>query len=168
MIGLKSGMQKDAYSYVNDFLYFVLKPDETRGPGSLIYCSGVNITRFLPITRGRHGLGSNQAFRGLQLVRHGVRELALSRGAATKTIKGSDCAGIAPTPDMWYTEILLIENAPDSFAEEVINYCVVNLMKKIIKACMLQEVQPPEELLEPLELQGFIEGISSAYGNATR
>ncbi|MFA5353428.1 MAG: hypothetical protein WC291_04300 [Thermodesulfovibrionales bacterium] len=48
MIGLKSGMQKDAYSYVNDFLYFVLKPDETRGPGSLIYCSGVNITRFLP------------------------------------------------------------------------------------------------------------------------
>ncbi|MFA5353427.1 MAG: hypothetical protein WC291_04295 [Thermodesulfovibrionales bacterium] len=101
-------------------------------------------------------------------MRHGVRELALSRGAATKTIKGSDCAGIAPTPDMWYTEILLIENAPDSFAEEVINYCVVNLMKKIIKACMLQEVQPPEELLEPLELQGFIEGISSAYGNATR
>ncbi|NTU43480.1 MAG: hypothetical protein HGA78_10635 [Nitrospirales bacterium] len=168
MSGSNGGSQKKTQSYINDFLYFVLRPDESREPGALVYCSGINTTRFLPLTRGRHGLGSNPAFRGLQLVRHGIRDLALARGAKTRTIRGTDCAGIAPTMETWYTEIMLIENAPDSFAEEAIRYGVVELIKKIVKACMLQEVSLPEILLDPDELQAFIENLCTVYGNATR
>ena len=48
-----------AHEYINDFLYFVLRSDEKRGPNTLLYCSGVNVSRFSPITKGRHGIGSN-------------------------------------------------------------------------------------------------------------
>jgi hypothetical protein len=56
------------YDYINGFMYFVIRPDKSRGDGTFIYCSGVNLFRFLLITKGRHGLGSNPAMRGLQLV----------------------------------------------------------------------------------------------------
>jgi len=145
-----------AKEYVNDFFYFVLRPNEQRGPNVLLYCSGVNVSRFSPITRGRHGIGSNPSVRGLQLVNHGVRALALSKGAVPKALRGRECAGLAPTEDTWYTELLLIENAAESFPDEMIGYCVINLLRKIFNACML-EVPLPGELPGPRELQVFLE-----------
>ncbi|HYA26864.1 MAG TPA: hypothetical protein VEE82_02595, partial [Thermodesulfovibrionales bacterium] len=150
--------------YINDFLYFVIRPDKDRGDDMLLFCSGVNITRFSPVTTGRHGIGSNPALRGLQLVNHGVRDLALSRGAIPKRVRGNDCAGIAPTRDDWYTEIMLIENAPGSFPEVVIHYGVIHLLMKIFKACLL-EFQPPDPLPAPGELQKLIEDLCRKYGN---
>jgi hypothetical protein len=147
-----------SYEYKNDFLYFVIRPDESRGKGALIYCSGVNVVRFSPITKGRHGIG-NPSMRGLQLVNLGVRALALAKGATPKALRGNDCAGIAPPEDTWYTELLLIENAPGSFPDEMVNYCVINLLRKIFKACML-EVQLPQKLLAPGELQILIESLA--------
>lgn len=152
-----------SYEYINDFLFFVIRPDENRGRGAFIYCSGVNLFRFRPITKGRHGIGSNPAMRGLQSANHGVRDLALSKGATPKTIKGNDCAGIAPTKDNWYTELLLIENASESFPDEIINYCAINLLKRIFKACML-ELQLPDKLPRPDELQEFIKTLCMKYG----
>ena len=154
--------------YINDFMYFVIRPDKSRGDGTFIYCSGVNLFRFLPITKGRHGLGSNPAMRGLQLVNMGIRNMALSKGATPKAIRGDDCAGIAPTKESWYGELLLIENAPESFPEDIISYGVINLLRKITKACMLQDANPPDRLLEPKELQGFIESMCSRYGGDKR
>jgi hypothetical protein len=101
--------------------------------------------------------------RGLQLVNLGVRELALSRGAAPKALRGSECEGIVPTKDTWYTERLLIENAPETFPDEMVHYCVVNLLKKIFKASM-REVQMPETFLDTDELQLFIEAQCRKYG----
>jgi hypothetical protein len=152
-----------SYTFRNDFFYFVVSPDEDRGKGALIYCSGVNISRFLPISQGRHGIGSNPAIRGLQLVNHGVRALALSKGATPKAIRGNDCAGIAGTKEDWYTELLLIENASESFPDEMINYCVINLVKKIFKACMI-ELQLPDILPTPNELQAFLDALCRKYG----
>ena len=77
-----------SYEYKNDYLFFVLTPDTERGRGALIYCSGVNVDRFLPITRGRHRPMSNPAVRGLQLVNLGVRALVLSYGATPKSVRG--------------------------------------------------------------------------------
>ena len=148
------------YEYRSDFLYFVLRPGSS---GALICCSGVNMTRFSPITKGRHGIGSNPAIRGLQLVNLGVRDLARSQGATAKKVRGNDCAGITPAYDTWYTEILLIENAPESFPEEMIKYCVMNLLKKIFNACML-EVVLPDQLPGPDELRVFLEIQCGAYG----
>jgi len=67
----------DSSEYINDFLYFVIRPDKSKGAGILRYCSGVNVSLFSPITKGRHGMGANPSMRGLQLVNHGVRALAL-------------------------------------------------------------------------------------------
>lgn len=157
--------QKKSYEYINDFLYFVIRPDgKDRGNNAFLYCSGVNISRFLPITKGRHRLGQNPAEKGLQSVNLGVRSLALSRRATPRTIRGNDCAGIAPVKnDLWYSDLLLIENAPESLPDEIINYAVVNLLKKIFLACMVEE-KMPDDLLNPGELQTFIEAMCSKYG----
>lgn len=152
-----------SYEYINEFLYFVIKSDEKRGKGAFIYCSGVNVSRFLPITKGRHRPMSNPAVRGLQLVNYGVRALALSKGAFPKTVRRNDCAGITPTEENWSTELILIENAPESLPGEIISYCVINLLKKINKAILLG-ADVPDELLQPDELQKVIENLCSKYG----
>jgi len=144
------------HSYINDFLYFVVHHDESRGKGVLICCSGVNLERFALITKGRHGLGPSPAMRGLQIVRLGIIALAISKGANPKTIRGNDCAGIAPTKDSWYTELLLIENAPETFPDEIIEYSVARLVESIFRACRL-ELYLPDKFPAPDELQKFIE-----------
>ncbi len=149
--------------YVNDFMYFVLQPDRSGAKGTLLFCSGANISRFLPITKGRHRLGQNPVEKGLQLANLGVRHLALSRGATPKAVGGKDCAGIVPTRELWYTEPLLIENVPGSLPEEILAYCPLRLLKHIIEACML-DVRLPEEPMEPTELQKLIESLCREYG----
>lgn len=152
-----------SYEYKNDFMCFVLRPDKSRGEGTLLYCSGIDIYRFLPITKGRHRPMSNPATRGLQLVNLGVRALALSHGATPKTIRGDECRGIVPQKNGWYKEILVIENAPESLPEKIISYCVISLLRKIDRAIMLG-AELPDTLLPPDELQVFLEGMCSRYG----
>ncbi len=155
------GGNRKGNEYINEFLFFVIRPDQSGNKGSYIYCSGADMFRFVPITKGRHGLDSNPAMRGLQSVNIGVREMALSQGVTIRPVPG-DCAGIAPTSGGWYSERLLLEKAPESFAEEVINYGVINLVKKIIKACTLMDAAP-EILVEPDELQSFLESLCNKY-----
>lgn len=150
------------HSYINDFLYFVVRHDENRGKGALICCSGVNLERFALLTKGRHGLGPSPAMRGLQIVRLGVSALAIAKGATPKTLRGNDCAGIAPTKDSWYTELLLIENAPVTFPDEIIRYSVARLIESIFRACRL-ELPLPDKLPVPDELQKIIEEQCSKY-----
>ncbi len=150
--------------YVNDYLYFVVQP--AKDGDALLYCSGVNIDRFSPITKGRHGIGSNPAMRGLQLVNLAVRDLVLSEGATPRRIKGNDCKGIAPTGDTWYTEFLLIEKAPELLPVKILPSCVLILLKKIFKASML-EVALPETPPGPDELQGFLDDLCGKYGEST-
>ncbi len=75
-------------TYKNDFLFFAFRQHED----TLLYCSGVDVERFSPITKGRHRPMSNPAIRGLQLVNLGVRALALNAGAKPVTIKGVSIA----------------------------------------------------------------------------
>lgn len=152
-----------SHEYINDFLYFVIRHGENRRSDTLLYCSGVNIDRFLPITRGRHRPMSNPAIRGLQLVNLGVRDMALSQGAVPKPVRGNDCAGIAPTRDDWYKELLLIEGAPEALPGKIIGYCVVELLKKFDRIILLGAPMP-DSLLQPLELQQFLESLCTRYG----
>lgn len=151
------------YEYINDFLFFVIRPEEGRGSGVLSYCSGVNLERFLPVTRRRHGLGSNPALRGVQIVKCGVRDIALAKGATPRAERGLNCSGIAPTKDTWFSESLLIENAPVSLPDEIMAFCVLDLLRSIFKACML-EVELPEKAPAPGELQVLLEGAVAKYG----
>ncbi len=148
------------HEYKNDFLYFTIRPGG--GENTLIYCSGVNTSLFSAITRGRHGIGSNPAVRGLQLTNHGVRELSLSRGATPRALRGNYCAGIAPTADVWYAELLAIDNATDSLPDEIIHYGVMTLLEKIFRAIRL-ELQLPVNMSDPQELQVFLETERRKY-----
>lgn len=149
-------MPMQSREYINDFLFFVVRPGKRDGKEVLIYCSGVNISRFFPIAKGRHGIASSPVMRGLQLVNLDVRKLALSKGAAPVTIRGNECADITPTMDTWYTELLAIENAPESFADEIISYCVFSLLEKIFKASA-RPLKLPGEFPTPYYLQVFLE-----------
>ncbi len=151
--------------YKNQFLYFTVRSDTSRENNTIIYCSGVNYIRFLPITKGRHGLCSNPSIRGLQQLRHDISAMALSKGALPTAVKGKECAGISPLKDAWYVEGLVIENAPLSFPEETINYAPLALIKKITNACLL-EVAMPDKLPKPLELQAYLEELCSQYRKA--
>jgi len=149
--------------YINDFLYFVVRPAESLAEGTLIYCSGVNLDRFIPLTKGRHGLSSNPVIRGLQIVRQGVSSLVLSRGGTPRLIRGKDCAGIAPTADAWYTDLLLIENAAESLPADIIDYSVRSLFEKIFISSTT-ELQLPDRLPAPGELQQHIEALCRQFG----
>ena len=155
---------EQSYEYINAFMYFIIRPEKGRGKDTLLYCSGINIDRFLPITRGRHRPMSNPAIRGLQLVNLDVRALILSRKATPKTLRGdSPCIGIISSGDSWSTEGLLIEDAPPSLPEEILRCAPLLLLKKIDKAIMLGAALP-DTLPEPGEFQRFIESMCRTYG----
>ncbi|RMG74181.1 MAG: hypothetical protein D6710_02010 [Nitrospirae bacterium] len=157
-------MAKREIRYINRFLYFVLK---TREKGEIIYCSGVNVIPFLPITRGRHKAMNNPVIRGLQIVNLDIRDRALKRGARPITIQGDECSGLSPTTDVWYKEQILIKDAPEGFSEEILEYAVVNLLKKMDKAIMLN-AQMPDRLLPAEELEAFLERLCLQYGGSSR
>ena len=148
--------------YINDFLYFVIKPDENIDPGDLICCSGVNVDRFTPITKGRHNPMSNPAIRGLQLIQYDIMALALKTGTTAKTIRGYKGKGLPPTEELWSTECLLMKNVPPSLPDMILNHSVVELLNKIDFAST-RGTTLPDKLLSPHELQVFIESICNAY-----
>jgi hypothetical protein len=148
--------------YINDFLYFVIKPDENSTSGDLICFSGVNVDRFTPITKGRHNPMSNPAVRGLQLIQYDIMALAIENGAVATTIRGHKSKGLPPTDDLWSTECLIIKNAPSSFPDRILNHSVVEILKKIDLASTRQATLP-DKLLSPDELQLFIESLCNEY-----
>ena len=153
-----------SYEYINEFLYFVLRHDESKGRNTFIYCSGINFDRFLPLTMGRHRPMSNPAMRGLQLVNLEIRSLVLSKGSTPKAIRGNCCNGIVHARGHWYKEQLMIENAHESLPDEIISFGIINLLKKIDRSIMLG-ADLPETLLMPHELQVFIDTLCKRYGS---
>ncbi len=148
--------------YVNDFLYFVIKPDENSTTGDLVCYSGVNAERFTPITQGRHNPMSNPAVRGLQLIQYDIMALALQEGTIAQPMRGCQGKGLPPTDEVWSTGSLLIKNAPPALPDIIVNHCVVELLKKIDMASTRQAALP-DTLLGPDELQLFIESLCSKY-----
>lgn len=149
------------HEYINDFLYFVARPDNRAGKDVWICCSGVNLDRFSPITRGRYGIGGNPVKSGLQVVNYDICALAISKGATPRVIIGNDCAGIAPTKDVWYSELLQIENSPVSLPYEIIILGVRNLVQKIV-SCSRLEYQVPDKLPTSDDLQVYLETLCNA------
>ncbi|MBF0540128.1 MAG: hypothetical protein HQK91_01595 [Nitrospirae bacterium] len=149
----------DTLLYVNDFIFSRIKFEQE----GLIYCLGINLTKFLPITAGKHGLASNPALKGLQITNHKVRALVISSGAVPKTGKGMDCTGIAPTADTWYSELIIIENAPEGFAQELFEFSIVSLVKRVVKMCIFS-IDMPDKLMPKEELEAMLEDIMKKHG----
>jgi len=155
------------FEYKNQFLYFVIRPELSDSvDNNFIYCSSVNITRFLPLTKGRHRIGQNPVEKGLQSVNNEVRSLFLAIGAVLKMAKGNLCSDIRKlTEEIWYTESFFINCPPETIIfrmEGVISYAVLNLFKKIFLAMMIDE-KVPDVLPSPKELEDYINKILQKY-----
>ncbi len=155
--------KQKTYNYANDFFYFVVRPDESRGPDVLVCCSGVNLDRFGPLTKGRHGLAVSPSMRGLQNTRYKISSMVIEKGARPKFIRGKDCAGISAARESWYTDLLLIENAPESISDEIIRCGVTALITSVFKACRIP-FQLPDPLPAPDELQRLLEEQCRIHG----
>jgi hypothetical protein len=147
--------------FKNDYLYFVVKADNVDGREVLTYCSGINVTRFLPMMRGRLGLGSNPLVSGLQLVKYDICTLAHSRGAVPNDHHSRKaCAGTAPTSEGWFTETLLIENPGSLSPEEIVSFAVKGMIRRI-NATSLSVSKVPYDL-PPAEIQRHLEPLCAA------
>ncbi|RME67928.1 MAG: hypothetical protein D6778_02625 [Nitrospirae bacterium] len=147
------------FEYITRGFYFVFKPVS----GGFAYCSGVNVDRFLPITKGRHKAMNNPAIRGLQNLNLELRAMAIEAGVKPKTGALPECSFPRPTGDIWYTESVLFEGLPEEMVEKLLSYAVVQLLKKIDKAIMLQAPMP-DDVLEPEEMERFIDRLCERYG----
>ncbi|MDA8242124.1 MAG: hypothetical protein M0Z67_17370 [Nitrospiraceae bacterium] len=149
-------------AYVTDYFYFAVRQDKKDGKDVLLYSSGVNLDRFLPMMKGRLGLGSNPILSGLQLVKYDLCRLALSKGAVPR-----DQHGPAGSPDVtlsegaWYVEPLLIENPSGILPEEIVAFCVDSYVRRVA-ACSLQKYEVPDSLLPPGEMQAQLHTLCKA------
>lgn len=142
--------------FINDFLYFVIKPIDDK---KHIYCSGVNITKFSPITKGRHRFGQNPAEKGLQSLNNDIRALVISENATPETIKNLTCFQVKPfKEDLWYTESFLIHNYSKALGEKIKTYAPSELLRKMFKAMLINETVP--QSLSPQELQEYLYHIA--------
>ncbi|MBF0517147.1 MAG: hypothetical protein HQK97_08530 [Nitrospirae bacterium] len=149
-------MQQKSYSYINDFMYFIVRPAEAAG---FVYCSGVNVSRFTPLTAGKHRLGQNIVMKGLQSSNIELRSFILGRGAQPKTVRGGGCHDekVRVPDEVWTLETLMVENPPEDFtAEELGIFSVKNFLKVILPQCV-QESEIPQELPDPEGLQAWLE-----------
>ncbi|WP_353684079.1 hypothetical protein V4D30_09415 [Thermodesulfovibrio sp. 3907-1M] len=141
--------------YVNDFVYFVVKPLED---GKHIYCSGVNLTKFAPITKGRHRLGQNPAVKGLQSLNNDIRAIIIENKATPETVKNLFCQYVKPIKeDLWYTESFLILNYSESLGEKIKNYAPSELLRKMFRAMLINE--PVFDAFSPEKLQDYLYGL---------
>lgn len=138
--------------FVNDFLYFIIEP--TNGKRH-IYCSGVNLTKFLPITKGRHRLGQNPAIKGLQVLNNDIRAILIENKAIPETVRNLSCQHVKPLDDdLWYSESFLIHNYNSELGEKIKNFAPSELLRKMFRAMLINESVP--ENLSSMELQEYL------------
>ncbi|KJR43240.1 hypothetical protein MCHI_000855 [Candidatus Magnetoovum chiemensis] len=156
------------YEYKNDFLYCVIREDEKAGSNSYIYCCGVNVSRFTPLTAGKHRLGQNPAYVGIQNTNLKLRSLLLSKGAEPRTSRGDECQGLIPIKeDQWRTELIFIKNISASDLAEIGEFFVMTLINLVLTAA-LPDIELPNALPTADELQAYLDELTAKYGDSLR
>ena len=150
------------YVYSNKFMYFIFGKDEAN-PAQWLYCSGVSTPRFLPITRGRHGLASNPAMRGLQITDLNLITQLNDRGGIAASVKGNPCDAHVPKVGDWYRQLLSINNVDEQVLKEVVDQCPLRLVSSIFKACMVADVVLPAVAPSAEEFEQFLAAVCEEY-----
>ncbi len=152
----------DLFSYANKFMYFILSSDPG-GTGSWLYCSGVSMSQFLPMTRGRHGLASNPAMRGLQIVDMNLCRDLNDCGAKISTVKGNPCDPLVPRIGDWYRQLLLIGDADGQMLKELVSRKPIELVRSVFKACMIVDIVLPEAAPQADDFEAFLSDVCDKY-----
>jgi hypothetical protein len=156
---LKNKRPVRSYEYTNEFLYIILRQAPEEGPRAYLYCSGINISRFDPICWGKAGICSNPAFRGLQLLRADVTGFSLKLGVKPKYAEHLPCVPISPKGDGWYRENILIDNASPKAVRQILEFSVMDLMKRVLAVCA-PDAKLPKKLPTPSAMRDYLESLS--------
>jgi hypothetical protein len=149
----------DSVEYRNDFFSIVIGEAPGHGPGTYLFCSAINISRFDPLCWGKAGICSNPAFKGLQLLRADVSAFAMKRGIVTRNSELAPCDRTG-YGDGWYREnALLIEQASSGDIREILEFSVTDLVRTVLTAC-IPDSKVPAGFLEPEAMQRFLESLS--------
>lgn len=153
-----SMMRVATYEYKNDYLYIIIRQSPEHGPKTHLLCCGIDIRKFDPLCRGTHGICSNPAFKGLQLLRADLSAIALKNGASSRPLHYGDCMLVSPRGEGWYRESLLLDNVTPKIAREILEYGVKDLLTKVLTVCS-PGTAVPKKLPTPPELQAFIQSL---------
>jgi len=154
-----TNQQKTTHEYKNDFLSIVILPDQDRKPGTFLCCFSISLSRFRPISQGHFGICSNPAFKGLQLLRADVSAFAIKHDVTPRSSNGPACTGTSPRVDGWYHEDLMIDNAPETFLPELLEFSVRDLLEKVLSVCA-PDCAVPDDVSDPAEVQRYLESLS--------
>lgn len=147
--------------FISDFFYIVIKPVDNL---KHIYCSGVNITKFSPITKGRHRMGQNPAVKGLQTLNNDIRAIIIENKATPETVKNLFCQHVKPIKeDLWYTESFLIHNYSEDLGEKIKKFAPQELFKKMFRAMLINEQIP--EIFTPEDFTQYLYSLSEKLSN---
>ncbi len=147
------------FEYVNRFMYFIVRETES----AWLYCSGVSMPQFLPITRGRHGLASNPAMRGLQLSDLHLRQQLHENGAQTSNVKGNPCDIHVPKSGDWYRQLLFIDDAGEELVRKLAAACPERLVGSIFSACLVPDSIPLAAKFSAAEMESFLLDVCEEY-----
>ncbi len=156
---MNTGQTVKSFEYTNDFLYIIIRQSPEHGPKTFLFCSGVNLTRFRPLSDGNFGICSNPAFKGLQLLRADVSAFSNERGVRPKGVSENPCAVVTPRGNGWYRESLMLRDVRDGFPQVLLRFSVATLVKRVLAVCAPGE-KPPDFFPHPRKLQAYLESLS--------
>jgi len=146
------------YEYKNDYLYIIIRQSPEHGPKACILCCGIDIMRFDALCRGKSGICSNPAFKGLQLLRADISAIAIKKGAQSRPLNFGQCMPISPRGEGWYRESMLLDNVTPKIAQEILEYGIRDLLTKVLTVCA-PSAKVPKKLPNPSELQTYIQSL---------
>jgi hypothetical protein len=149
-----------SYEYKNDYLYIIIRQVPEHGPKTYALCCGIDIRKFDPLCRGTSGIGSNPAFKGLQLLRADISAIALKKGASTRPLHYGECMLVSPRGDGWYRESMLLDNVTPRIAREALEFGVKDLLTKVMTVCA-PGTAVPKKLPTPPVLQKYIQSLEA-------
>jgi hypothetical protein len=146
------------YEYKNDYLYLVVRQAPEYGDRSYLFCCGIDIMKFNPLCRGKSGICSNPAFKGLQLLRADVSAFVRKQGAFSRPLHMGECMSISPRGENWYRESMVLDNVTPRLARQTLAYGVRDLLVKVLTVGA-PGVKVPKTLPNPPQLQVWIRSL---------
>lgn len=148
-------------TYVNGYLHIHFRQTGESGHPRFLYCAGVNIRRFRPLTWGTHGQFMNPAFRGLQLLR--LKFLIPSvqeAGGKVKRVSNPDC-GELPSGDGWFRESFELDGLPEDYPAQVLLPCVRYLVQAVLGVAR-PGTPLPSDMDDPVGLERQLDDLAEA------
>ncbi len=147
-----------SYEYKNRYLYIVLRQAPEYGEKTYMLCCGIDIMKFDPLCRGKSGVCSNPAFKGLQLLRADIAAIALKKGASSRPLDFGECMLISPRGEGWYRESMLLDDVSPRMAQNILQFGVKDLLTKVLTVCA-PGTKVPQKLPNPPQLQAWIKSL---------